>query len=328
MQILWCRITTAIPTVCFTLAMLASVSTRANGGQTTGTVTGTMTVTTPDTATELWPGDPKPHYLMRADQTYTAVTTVAVSGKFDPHGALLGIRRFFQVRTLGTYNLGLMEELNVSSKDRPANSPFNNAHSTVNYGPYEPDQSTLLNTTNLASEIYGVETIELIYWDANNNQTVLNYAKIDIYGPKGSNSVNYNVLAFPGTTNNNAPGAALNTETFLGDPPRVTLTTSPSIYPSGTFSIYIYPGPAQAAPPVPAFKSWTAPSGDNTSFQILTNNNYYIDISKYVTGSGTYTIQATQTSSTNSFGTETFGSPATFTIKPNYNVTSQIGLSK
>ena len=332
MQILWFRITPVISTVCFTLAFIAIVST-AKAGQTPGTVTGTVSVTTPDNTTEPWPGDPKPHYLMRADQTYTGSYSVAVIGKFDPHGALLGIRRFYQIRTPGTYNLGPMSELTVSTTDRPANSGFAPGHNPASFGPYQPNQATYLTTNAVANDTYGVETAELIYVDSSNNQHVLDYQCIDIYGPKSGNSATYNVQAFPGTMHNNAPGSALNTDTtkpYLGDPPRVTLTTSDTIYPGATFWIVIYPGAAQTTPPSNAktIGTWTAPTGDNTSLQTLTNNNYFIDIGNKVTGAGTYTVQAMQKSTSNSFGTETFGQRASFSIKTNYNVTSQLGLEK
>jgi hypothetical protein len=54
-----------------------------------------------------------------------------------------------------------------------------------------------------------------------------------------------------------------------------------------------------------------------------------MDIGNYITGSGTYTVQAMQSSPTNSqIGTEAFGAAATFSLRTKYNVTSQLGLSK
>ena len=94
MQILWSRITPVIPTAFFTLAIVAIVATRANADSTKtyGTVTGTLTITAPDTQMQKWYGDPKSHYVMRADQTYTATSTQACNGKFDQHGEI-GIYR-------------------------------------------------------------------------------------------------------------------------------------------------------------------------------------------------------------------------------------------
>lgn len=349
MRILWPRITPVTPAVCFTIAIVTIVSTRANADSTKtyGTVTGTLTINSaPDTKMQQWNGDPKLHYEMRADQTYTATSTQACNGKFDPHGEI-GIYRYYQSRNpnaalvngLPDMNaLGPMSAISLLGPDRPANSPFTPSHTTSNYGPYTPVQSTYsnnkanTNTTTSANDVYGVETIQLVYVDGNGNPTTLDYQRIDVYYPNASNSANYNVQAFPGTMNNNAPGAALqpSTKPYLGDPPRVILTASDTLYPGATFNVYIYPGLAQAMPPanIQPIKSLTVPWGDNKTFQTLINNNYFIDVGKYVTGSGTYTIQATQASATNSFGTEAFGSAVTFTIQNKYNVTSQIGLSK
>lgn len=337
MQTTWFRITSVIPAVWVILAILAIGSTKANGAQTYGTPMGTLSVTTPDTATETWPGDPKPHYLMQADQTYTAASYQYYVGKFDPHGSI-GIRRFFQSRTVGTYSLTpaspLMTEINVLTKDMPANSPFNTAHANSSYGAYAPDQSTYTTTSLAANAVYGVETIELVFVEQQTGaQTVLDYQKIDIYAPQQipypsgnqpSNAASFEVQNFQSQV-------ALNTDTtkaYLGDPPRVTMTTTQTIYPSATVYVVIYPGPAQTTPPANAHtissSSWTAPSGDNAKYP----TGVYMDVGNYITGSGIYTLQTMQQSSTNSFGTETFGAPASFSIHTTYNVTSQLGLEK
>jgi hypothetical protein len=51
-------------------------------------VTGSLTINPPDTQTQQWYGDPKAHYVMRADQSYTGTSTQACDGKFDPHGEI------------------------------------------------------------------------------------------------------------------------------------------------------------------------------------------------------------------------------------------------
>jgi hypothetical protein len=246
-------------------------------------------------------------------------------GQVQSHGEV-GIRRFFQARTPGTCTLGSPVELNTNTKDRPANSPFTKSHQIQNYGPYMPDQATLITNSLSANDVYGVETIELIFVDNSvtpSTQTVLDYEKIDIYGPKASNAANFYVQNFQSRV-------ALNTDTtkaYLGDPPRVTLTAGP-IYPDAKVWVVIYPGNAQSTIPTNARTIsntvWTAPTGDNATYP----NNIYMDIGNYVTGSGIYTLQVVQQSATNSFGTENFGNPASFSINTNYKVTSQLGLVK
>ena len=342
MQTTWFRITSVIPTVWAILAIIAIGSTKANGAQTYGTPMGTLTVTTPDAFTQQWNGDPKPHHQMQADQTYTAASYQYYVGKFDPHGSV-GILRYFQLRNpkaalvggLPDMNaLGPMSPITVLTKDMPANSPFNTAHANSSYGPYAPDQSTYTTTSLAANAVYGVETIALVFVEQQTSvTTVLDYQRIDIYAPQQipypsgnqpSNAASFNVQNFQ-------QQVALNTNTtksYLGDPPRVTMTTTQTIYPSATIYVVIYPGPAQTTPPANAktisSSSWTAPSGDNAKYP----TGVYMDIGNYITGSGIYTLQTMQQSSTNSFGTETFGAPASFSINTNYNVTSQLGLEK
>ena len=349
MQILWPRITPVIPAFCFTIAIVTIVSSRANAdsNKTYGTVTGTLTINSvPDTQMQKWYGDPKAHYVMRADQSYTATSTQACNGKFDPHGEI-GIYRYYQTRDssaalvngLPNFNaLGPMSAISLLGPDRPANSPFTPSHTTSTYGPYTPEQSTYgnnknnTNTTTSASDVYGVETIELVYIDGSGNTNVLAYQRIDVYQPKiGANGQLNNVANF--FVQNFQSKVALNTDTtkpYLGDPPRVTVTTSnKTIYPGATFYVVIYPGVALTTPPASAKRInssvWQAPAGDNAQLPA----GIYMDIGNSVAGSGTYTLQAMQYSPTNSqIGTETFGAAATFSLKTNYNVTSQLGLSK
>ena len=347
MQILWSRITPVIPAVCLTVAIMPIVSTRANGDSTKtyGTVTGSLTINAPDTQMQQWYGDPKAHYVMRADQTYTGTSTQACNGKFDPHGEI-GIYRYFQTRDpkaalvngLPNFNaLGPMSAISLLGPDRPANSPFTPSHTTSTYGPYTPEQSTYgnnktnTNTNTSANDVYGVETIELLYIDGSGNTNVLDYQRIDVYQPKiGVNGQPNNVANF--YVQNFQSKKALNTSTttpWLGDPPRVTVTTSGTIYPNAKFYVVIYSGSAQTTPPTNAktinSSVWQAPAGDNATLP----SGIFMDIGNSVTGSGTYTVQAMQYSPTNSqIGTETFGASATFSLKTSYNVTSQLGLSK
>ena len=208
-----------------------------------------MTITTTLELSPIsWPND-KAHYQMRADQTYTAQSDAWVTGKFNPHGEV-GIRRFFQARTPGTCTLGSPVELNTNTKDRPANSPFSKSHQIRNYGPYMPDQSTLMSNSLLSvNDVYGVETIELMYVDDHvtpNTQTILDYQKIDIYYPLPSAAANFYVQNFQ-------QKIALNTSTagtkFGGDPPRAIMNTTQTIYPGAETWVVIYPGVAQATPP-------------------------------------------------------------------------------
>jgi hypothetical protein len=159
------------------------------GGQTYGTPVGTMAVTVPDSTLVTWAGEAKQHYQIRADEAYTAQSNASMPAgqKFDPH-ADLGIRRFFQTR--GNYisygpMAGPVVELTTLSKDRPANSPFTQSHQVQNYGPYVPDNSTLIsNSSQSANDVYGVETVELVYVDGSGNQTIIDYQRIDVYQPQ------------------------------------------------------------------------------------------------------------------------------------------------
>jgi hypothetical protein len=321
MQILPLRITPIIATACFAFAIPAAFA-----DQNIGTPNGTITVTTPDTTLVPWGPKEKPHHQMRADQTYTADSSAwYVNGAFDPH-ASLNIVRCFQTGTQGTQSLGPMSEI-MQGNDKPANSGFNRAQCNQTYGPFYPEQSNYVKknqngaVTN-ANAVCGVETILLVVYDAQNNPTVLDYEKIDIYEPKQSNAANFYVQNFLNKT-------ALNTDTtkaYLGDPPRVTLTASP-IYSGANVWVVIYPGNAQATPPA------NAKTIDNTTFNAPTGyaSSYpsrYIDLGQnYINGSGIYTLQVMQESDSN-FGTEAYGNPASFSINNNYNVTSQLGLVK
>lgn len=377
MQTPWLKITPVISTLYFTFATIASITTNANAGQTYGTPSGTLTLTTPDSATELWPGDPKRHYVMRADQSYTGTSTQSYAGgKFDPHGQV-GIFRFFQTRGTppGTptipvsYALTSMLQLSVSTHDQPANSPFTKPHSTSTWGPYTPDLSTYTPSGNPATDLYGVETVQLVFIDPTTTpvtQILLDYQEIDVYYPLVNpvTRQNYNTANFvvqnPQTQSLLAATPApsppyppyLNTNTaqsYLGDPPRLGLKTSQTIYPGANFYVVIYPGAAQTTPPANAKTisptapgnppgCWTAPTGDNGIYPYYvladTPQTLLMDVGNWVTGSGIYTLQAMQQSSTNSFGTgtlpgtETFGNASSFSIKASYNVSSQLGLVK
>jgi hypothetical protein len=354
MQTIWNRITPLIATGCFTFAVPAAFADKPVYGIPTGS---TISVNTGDSHMCTWPkGDPlnplnKQHYQIRADKTYTAesINLYPPGFKFDPQGAI-GIKRYFQPRTQGTYSLGTPSSINVLTKDMPANSRFNQAQYIQDFGPYAPDESTFTVSTLSANDVYGVETIELVFdapaRDANGNiikdasgkavivETVLDYQKIDIYEPTAPTSdttksaANFDVQNFQSKV-------ALNTDTtkpYLGDPPRVTMWTTQKIYPGAKISVAIYPGSSQTTPPAGA-KTIDSATWTNTISgppQIVDEakypSNLYMDIGNYVTGSGTYTLQAMET--TDAYGTETFGNPASFSIKNSYNVTSQLGLVK
>jgi hypothetical protein len=337
MQTIWFRITPLIAAVCFTFAIPAALADPPVYGIPTGS---TISVNTGDPNMVTWPaGDPlnplnKKHYQIRADKTYTAesINLYPPGFKFDPHGAI-GIQRYFQQRTQGTHSLAAPSSINVLTKDMPANSRFNQAQYIQDFGPYAPDESTFTVSTLSANDVYGVETIELVFVDGNNKTTVLDYQKIDIYEPPKPESGTKSAANFD--VQNFQSKKALNTDTtkpYLGDPPRVTMSTSQTIYPGATMTVVIYPGSSQTTPPAGAktidSATWVNnPSGPQ---QIVDEAKYppnvYMDLGNYVTGSGTYTLQAIET--TDAYGTETFGNPASFSIKNSYNVTSQLGLVK
>jgi hypothetical protein len=316
------KLTQTLAFAALALAMGTSPTPCSAGQNTYGTPVGTMTATTPDPTLVTWPTETKPHHQIRADQTYTAESDVSMptGQKFDPHGEV-GLRRFFQTRD--NYPKGPMSELTTNSKDRPANSPFTKSHQIQDYGPYVPDQSTFISNSQPANDVYGVETIEVVYVDGSGNQTVLDYQRIDIYYPVPSEAATFYVQNFQ-------QKIALNTSTgpnptsYGGDPPRAIMTTTKTIYPGAESWVVIYSGPAQATPPSGAVKiastDAVAPGGD--AWQ---RNNVYIDLGNYVNGPGIYTLQVVQQSV---YGTETFGNPASFSITKSYNVNSQLGLTK
>ncbi|SRR6266404_1857763 len=340
MQIISFRITPIIATVCFSLAITGIVSTSAYGDQTFGTPHGTLTVTTPDPTLVPWPawtGETKPHHQMRADQTYDATSLEYYQdGKFDPKGEI-GIRRFFQTRTPNTYNLGGMSEI-MEGKLMPANSRFNQAQCNWDFGFFTPDLSNYANKKQSngdvisANDVYGVETIELVFYDkASNIQTVLDYQKIDIYGTVLKQAASFSVQNFRQKT-------ALNTNTtgtptsYGGDPPRAIMSTTQSIYPGAETWVVIYPGSAQLTPPSAAKKidSTDAIAPSTPVWDAWQRDNVYIDTGNFVSGPGIYTLQLMQKSTANGTPaqTETFGDPASFNINNSYMVNSQLGLTK
>src|SRR5258708_8792619 len=247
MQTIWFRITPLIATVCFTFPIPAALADKPVYGIPTGS---TISVNTGDPNMATWPaGDPlnplnKQHYQIRADKTYTAESNnlYPPGFKFDPHGAI-GIRRYFQQRTPGTYSLGLPSPINVLTKDMPANSRFNKAQHIQDFGPYAPDESTFTVSTLAANAVYGVETIALVFVDGAGITTVLDYQKIDIYPPiltnagNLSSSANYFIQNFKQkaalNTPLDTPGSTTPTK-YAGDPPRVFMNSSQTIYPGAT----------------------------------------------------------------------------------------------
>ena len=325
MQILSFRITPIIATVCFTFAIPAAFADQPVYGVPTGS---TINVTTPDPTLVKWPGESKLHHQIRADQTYTAesINLYPNGFKFDPHGAI-GIRRFFQTRVQGTYSLGTPSEINVLTKDMPANSRFNQAQYIQDFGPYAPDESTFSPTSLAANDAYGVETIALVFVDGNNNQTVLDYQKIDIYPPlytPDGIKDKRNAAAFFDVQNFQSKTALNTTNSYAGDPPRVIMRTNTTIYPGAQTWVVMYSGNSQPTPPANAKKidytTATAPPGD-----VSGRDSVYIDVGNFVSGPGTYTLQVIESSV---YGTEVFGNPASFTISNKYNVNSQFGLVK
>jgi hypothetical protein len=253
-----------------------------------------------------------------------------------------------------------MLQLSISTHDQPANSPFTKPHSTSTWGPYTPDLSTYSPSGNPATDLYGVETVQLVFIDPTTTpvtQIILDHKDIDVYYPlvnpvtgQPYNTANFVVqapqtqsllAANPSPTPPLPTPPYLNTNTaqsYMGDPPRLGLKTSQTIYPGAKFYVVIYPGAAQTTPPANAKTispsgTWTAPTGDNGIYPYYvpadTPQTLLMDVGKFVTGSGIYTLQAMEQSPTNSlFGTVTFGNPSSFSIKTNYNVSSQLGLVK
>jgi hypothetical protein len=333
------KLTRVLAFAALALALGTSPTPCLAGQKNPGAPIGTMTVINPpDSTLVYWLGESQPHYQIRADEAYNAQSDVwmPTGSKFNPHGQV-GVRRFFQTRPAPPPNtpppvnpdpstLGPMLELTVLSKDRPANSPFTKTHQIQNYGPYYPDQSTLLSNGLPANEVYGVETIELVFVDTTlpgNPQTVIAYQKFDIYQPWANEAANYFVQNFQQMIALNTATAA-NPTSYGGDPPRAFVNTTQTVYPGAEIWVVIYSGAAQTTPPSGAVKipstDWTAPQGDASQ-----RNNVFMDLGNYVNGPGTYTLQMMQQSA---YGLETFGNPASFNATKYYNVNSQLGLTK
>jgi hypothetical protein len=294
---------------CLAIAFMATPILGA-GNQNYGLPLGTLSVTTPDPTLVSWPGESKPHHQMRATDTYTAASSqwYPAGIKFDPHGAV-GIRRFFQKRdpsnTFPSYVLEPASEIAVLTKDMPANSRFNQAQMNQAFGPYEPNLSTYNNTTLAANDVYGVETIELVFVDGLGNQTILDYQKINIYP------------ATTTTTQDSLTQAAVKSS-YTGDAPRVQIAIT-SIYPGTETWVGIYPlnGNPQNATKL-ANSDSTSPAGDKS------DRTFYVDPGNAVS-SGTFVLQVFQNSTS---GVQAIGQPTTFTLNHTFQINSEVGITK
>jgi hypothetical protein len=296
-------------TVCFALGLTAT-SLFGLGNQIYGLPLGTLSVTTPDSTLVNWLGESKPHHQMRATDTYTAASSewYLTGIKFDPHGAV-GIRRFFQKRDPSTafpsYVLEAASEIAVLTKDMPANSRFNQAQMNQAFGPYEPDLSTYNSTTLAANDVYGVETIELVFVNGLGIQTILDYQKIDIY---------------PQTTTQTQDSITQTAvkSSYTGDAPRVQVQLS-SIYPGTETWVGIYPvnGNPQNATKL-ANSDSTSPMGDKS------NRVFYVDPGNVIS-SGTYVLQVFQNTTS---GAQALGQPTIFTLNTTFQIKSELGTTK
>jgi hypothetical protein len=303
------RISRIAATVCITLAITgAPTRTFGDNPNTYGLPLGTLSVTTPDPKLVTWAGETKPHHQMLATDLrgYTAASSewYPAGVKFDPHGSV-GIRKFFAKRDPGNV-LEPAAEISVLTKDMPANSRFNQAQMGQTFGPYVPYQETYLGTTTAANDSYGVETVELVFVDGNNKQTVLDYQKIDIY---------------PATTiqtHDSTTQAAVKTS-YTGDAPRVQVQIS-SIYPGTETWVGIYPqnGNPQSATKF-ANSDSTSPPGDKS------DRTLYVDPGNVVSSnSGTYELEVFQMTPT---GAQAVGQPTQFTLNTTFKVNANVGLT-
>lgn len=295
-----------IATVCFTLAITATPILGA-GNQIYGLPLGTLSVTTPDPTMCTWAGESKPHHRMHATDLYTAASSewYPAGIKFDPHGAV-GIRRFFQKRDPGSV-CEAASEIVVLTKDMPANSRFNQAQMNQAFGPYEPDLSTYNSTTLAANDVYGVETIELVFVDSLGNQTVLDYQKIDIYPSTTTQTQDYITQAAVKSS-------------YTGDAPRVQVQIN-SIYPGTETWVGIYPqnGSPQNATKL-ANSDSTSPQNDKS------NRVFYVDPGNVVSSnSGTYVLQVFQQTPA---GPQPLGQSTTFKLNTTFQVNSEVGMTK
>jgi hypothetical protein len=300
-----------IATVCFTLAITATPILGA-GNQNYGLPLGTLSATTPDPTLVNWPGESKPHHQMRATDTYTAASSewYPTGIKFDPHGSL-GIRRFFQKRdpssSFPSYVLEAASEIVVLPKDKPAFSGFNQAHMNSTFGPYVPDLSTYTAASEAANAVYGVETVELVFVDGNNTQTILDYQKIDIYPSTTTQAQDY------------ITQAAVNAS-YSGDAPRVQVQID-SIYPGTETWVGIYPqnGNPQNATKL-ANSDSTSPQGDKS------NVVFYVDPGNVVSSNaGTYVLQVFQNTPS---GPQPIGQATSFALNTTFQVNSEFGVTK
>ncbi len=266
-----------------------------NGGGSTGSNnpsnvgTGQLVITTKET--------PDPNLETRSDTPYDVKATYTVT---DP-SAKLYLTRTWQVR-----------------------SP-NNVFGTVTQDPSSPysysiSQTGSTQTQDLGSFSpmvqYGLETWTLSYGPANNSSQpiVLDTKQVYIY-PKSAATIS-NALSLGSSPTSLA-------SSYQGDTPRVQVEIDKS-YPGGTTWVAFYSGTVPSAPPVAiapiSNSSYTTSTGDLNAQRFVN-----VDVGNLIQSSGTYSIQVIQ--NTGAYGAESLAA-ATFNINPNYQVTSEVGLTK
>jgi hypothetical protein len=112
-------------------------------------------------------------------------------------------------------------------------------------------------------------------------------------------------------------------KSYLGDTPRVEVEIDKS-YPGGTSWVVFYSGTVPSSVPVAIApipnSSYTTSTSDMNPQRFL-----YLDVGNSIQSSGTYSIQVIQ--NTAAYGAESLGA-ATFNINPNFQITSEVGLTK
>ena len=165
---------------------------------------------------------------------------------------------------------------------------------------------------------YGLETWTLSYapTDGSSPPVVLDIKQVLIY-PKSTATISDAL-----NLGTNPTSLA---STYQGDTPRVKIEIDKS-YPGGTTYAVFFPGTVRPASLQP-ISSYTTPASDINPQRI-----FYFDVGTSVNGSGTYTVQVIQTGTAyGANGPDSAETPlatATFTINPNFQITSEVGLTK
>jgi len=277
---------------------------------------GKITVTTPDPTTMKWSGQTKLHDQMLSSNTYTAQGQISFppNANIDPNGTV-GITRLFQSR--GPNNaLGAPSFMApILASDAPTLLLHFFNISTINYGPYEPDQSVFSATGLPANSVYGVETIELVYQSGAGSKTVLDYQEIDVYQPATSQLDDYS------TQQAVKPASGSSAYTYTGNAPRIATTIS-YIYPGSTTWVSIYPqNSPQNAVTVPTSVA-NAAGGDASN---RGPSPFYVDTGNFVSGSGTYVVQVNEQMPN---GTTVTVGKTPFNFSPTVLATASVGVTK